>query len=234
MFVRFHKASGRLQCALVETRRVNGSVRQEHIAALGSIVEPPSVADRVTFWRKLHERLSKLSNRVGAEDHAKILGAIHARVPMVIIAEQQALQLENIEADERVWDSLREGWQDEVTGKRALVAKLERDIAQAEEQAAQAGEHAVNARARIARLRKGEPVDGGLSRLTLKDMAGILTAAGASASDIRHWQRIARLDEAEFEQFIETAHDSAVSDRREKAIVRAILRRKVAKGLGEV
>ena len=221
MFVRFHSATGRLQCALVETRRVNGKVRQEHIAALGSVPVPPAVADRVTFWKKLHERLAKLANRVGAEDQAKIMGAIHARIPMVMVPEQQGLQLENIEADQRFWNSMRENWEEQVAGKKAIVAKLERDIAEAQTEAARASEHVANAQARIERLQKGEPVEGGLSRI---DAVALLRAQGWTASDFRHMDRLGSLDEAEVKQYLDDVTDAGDIDRRERAVVRAILR----------
>ena len=51
----------RLQLSLIETRRCDGKVRHEHIASLGS-----SVAERIAFWTRLHERLAKLANRVDA------------------------------------------------------------------------------------------------------------------------------------------------------------------------
>jgi hypothetical protein len=65
--------------SLIETRRVDGKVRHEHIASLGSIVEEPSISDRVAFWQALHERVAKLSNRIMSEDHGKVLGAIQQR-----------------------------------------------------------------------------------------------------------------------------------------------------------
>jgi hypothetical protein len=63
MFVRFRQAR-RLQVSLIENRRVDGKVRYDHVASLGAVDVPPTVADRVAFWRSLHERLSKLSNRI--------------------------------------------------------------------------------------------------------------------------------------------------------------------------
>jgi len=72
MFVRFRQAGSRLQCSLIETSRGNGKVRHEHIAALGTIDTPPTVADRVEFWRRLHERIGQLSNRVDGTAQAKI------------------------------------------------------------------------------------------------------------------------------------------------------------------
>jgi len=50
--------------SIVETRRVGGKVRHEHIASLGSIETPLTVANRVAFWQRVHERLAKLSNRI--------------------------------------------------------------------------------------------------------------------------------------------------------------------------
>jgi hypothetical protein len=39
---------------LVETRRLNGKVRHEHVASLGAIAAPLTIADRVVFWTRLH------------------------------------------------------------------------------------------------------------------------------------------------------------------------------------
>jgi hypothetical protein len=107
MFVRFRQSTQRLQLSLVETRRVGGKVCQEHVAALGSILTPPSVSDRITFWQRLHQRLGNLSNRVDTAAQAAILGAVHARVPMVTLDEQRAVKLENAKADMRLWRHCR-------------------------------------------------------------------------------------------------------------------------------
>jgi hypothetical protein len=93
MLVRFRQKDHRLQARLVVTRRAAGPFRQERFTNLGVITLPPSVADRLAFWRGLHERLAKLSHRVDTETHAKILTAIHARVPIVTAAEQRAISL---------------------------------------------------------------------------------------------------------------------------------------------
>jgi hypothetical protein len=82
MFVRFRQSARRLQLSLVETRRDGGKVRHEHIASLGAVPVSAQVADRVEFWRRLFERLWRLSNRLDDALQAKILGAVHARVPM--------------------------------------------------------------------------------------------------------------------------------------------------------
>ena len=74
--------------SLVETRRVDGKVRHEHVASVGSVELPPTVEAGVAFWQRLHERLAKLSNRVDAATQAKILGDIGGRVAAVTPDEQ--------------------------------------------------------------------------------------------------------------------------------------------------
>jgi len=99
MLVHFRETPYGLAMSLVETHRENRRVRHEHIASLGSIEMPPSVAARIEFWRGLHERLDQLSNRLDAETRGKVMGAVHARVPMVTPDEQRALQLEDAKGD---------------------------------------------------------------------------------------------------------------------------------------
>jgi hypothetical protein len=127
MFVRFRQAR-RLQVSLIETRRVDGKVRHEHVAGLGAIDMPPSVADRVEFWR-LHERIGPLSNRLDAAAQAKVLGEVHAKIPMVMIEELRALQLENAEADERFWRGFAETEAEQAEGNKQLAASAERRAA---------------------------------------------------------------------------------------------------------
>ena len=90
MFVHFRETPYGLAMSLVETGRENGKVRHEHVASLGSIETPPSVAARIEFWRDLHERLAQLSHRLDAERRGKVMVAVHARVPMVTPEEQRA------------------------------------------------------------------------------------------------------------------------------------------------
>ena len=63
MFVHFRETPYGLAMSLVENRRENGRICHEHVASLGSIETPPSVAARIEFWRELHDRLAELSNR---------------------------------------------------------------------------------------------------------------------------------------------------------------------------
>jgi hypothetical protein len=90
MLVHFRETAYGLAMNLVENRRENGRICHEHVASLGSIETPPSVAARIEFWRGLHERLAQLSNRLDAETRGKVVVAVHARVPMVTPEEQRA------------------------------------------------------------------------------------------------------------------------------------------------
>jgi len=78
------------QVSVLEAHRAGGRVTNEHIASLGSVERPPSVQARQLFWANLWDRLTGLSNRIGADDQAKIRNAVHARIPMVMPEEANA------------------------------------------------------------------------------------------------------------------------------------------------
>jgi hypothetical protein len=90
MFVRFRKTANRLQVSILEAHRAGGRVTNEHIASLGSIDLSMSVGSRQAFWANLWDRLHALSNRIGADDQAKIRNAVHARITMVMPEEAKA------------------------------------------------------------------------------------------------------------------------------------------------
>jgi hypothetical protein len=196
MFVRFRESGYRLQASLIETRRVGGKVRHEHIASLGSIVMPQTVGDRIAFWNRLHERLAKLSNRVDAETQGKILGAIHAKVPMVTADEQRALQLANAQADLKFWESLGGMHASTVEGHKGMIACAEQKVAESEAERATAAEKVARAKDRIARIERGDDVAGGLGKpMTYEDCEAILLDAGMTKRDIKDAQLFASLPE---------------------------------------
>src|SRR5271156_3178276 len=106
MFVRFRQQGNRLQASLMQTRRAAGRMLTEHIASLGSVDAEVSVRERLAFWLKLPDRLARLGNRVGPDEHGKIYGALHARIPMVTPDDQRAVQEENAETDVRISDAV--------------------------------------------------------------------------------------------------------------------------------
>lgn len=198
MFVRFRSTRTRLQASLIETRRVDGKVRAEHVAALGSIAQPANVIDRVEFWQSLHERLGKLANRL--PDPMPVYGAIQARIPMPTADEQRAAMLETAEADARLWESLRDLNQSMADDNRGLAGSAESKAVAAQEQAESAKAHAEAAADRVARLKRGETINGGLHRPF--DIRQAFRDAGWTERDMAHAIDVASLSEAQHEEYI--------------------------------
>jgi hypothetical protein len=229
MFVRFRQTPYRLKVSIIETRRIDGKVRHEHIASLGSIEVPLSVADRIVFWQRVNERLVKLSNRIDPATQGKIRGDLHARVPMVTADEQRALQLENAEADERFWSSLHGMNREQVDGHKALAASVQSKIAAGRTEATKAATNAAAASERVERIKKGDDVQGGLGKPI--DYRAILHKAGMTDRDIWECMDMAELfefdtDETEFKKFMDESVKA--SQRASEAVMRKLLRRRRA------
>jgi hypothetical protein len=220
MFARFRESRDRLQVSVVETRRIDGMVRHEHVASFGSVPLVPSIADRIEFWREVHQRLSKLSNRIDGAAQAKLLGAIHARIPMVTPDEQRALQLANAKADAETWSTLADMHAGTVEGQAGLIASAERARATAVAERAKASEHATRAKDRAARIEHGEDVAGGLGKpLTVAD----LIEAGWTKADIARCVQMHEVSEAfGFDTVVEAIHEA--TDRAERSKLRALHR----------
>jgi hypothetical protein len=185
----------------MRTRRVSGKICNEHVASLGSVDTEVSVRERVAFWAKLPERLARLGNRVGPDDHAKIYDALHARIPMVTPDEQRAIQEENAKDDERFWDAMRGLNASHIEGYKAHIALAETKIAEV----AKAAEKVETARNRLEKLRRGEDVSGGLGKRL--DISAMLKAAGITRRLQRKAMLFSSLTKAEFETLLErTTH----------------------------
>jgi hypothetical protein len=222
MFVRFREAGHRLQVSLAETRRLDGRVRQDHVASLGSIRIPPMPTDRLAYWTRLHERLATLANRIDQDAYGAILAAIHARIPMPTPDDQQAVRRENARAEAAVWDGLNDAYAAEIADTKALLASMTRTIADREAAAADVAGKAQAAAERLARAERGEDAGSIGKPMTPKDIAA---AIGWKAADIRHAYRLIEIEEI-------GAHDALMADilkrreRAEKAAARAILRKR--------
>ena len=211
MFVRFRQQGRRLQASLMQTRRVSGKMQSEHIASLGSVDAEVSVRERLAFWAKLPERLARLANRVGPDDQAKVYAALHARIPMVTLDEQRAIQEANAEDDERFWDAMRDMGEAGVAGHKALIASAEKRIAKQAEEAAEAAERAQTAKDRLERIGRGESVAGGLGKPL--DVRAALKAAGWTPRKFRRAQLQWSLSEAEFETALANTNAAEAVDR---------------------
>ena len=93
MLVRFRQTAAGLQCSLVEIHRIDGAVRYEQVASLGSVPASPSVSERIGFWRRVYETLAELASRIDADTQGKIISAVHSRIPIVTPNEQRALRV---------------------------------------------------------------------------------------------------------------------------------------------
>ena len=220
MFIRFRQTPKRLQISLVETRRVDGKVRHQHVAALGSIAVPWSVADRVSFWAALHQRLGRLSNRIIADDLHKLMAAIHERVPMVLPDEQRQVQVENAEHDLAVWSGLRYMNAGTPADHKGLAAKVTKKIADLEASTIDAAARSEAAKERLTRIKNGEDVSGGLGRP--KSFDEILRDAGFTEADFRHWRVLGSMSDATSKEYLAAI---GPNERRERAIARAVLRK---------
>jgi hypothetical protein len=186
MFVRFRQTAIRLGISLVETHRQDGRVRHQHVASLGSIVTEPTIADRIAFWQRVNERLEALGNRIGPEA-AKIIAALHGRVPIPTIEEQRELKLENARADERFFQRLADWHEAHAADHKALAAAANARSAGDEAAASANAQRATEARERIERIEAGDEVPGGFGKpIGDAEMMSILKAAGLTAADIRH------------------------------------------------
>ena len=134
---------------------------------------------------RLHQRLAELANRIGAEEQGKILGSVHARIPMVTIDEQRALQRENAEAVEKFWAGLQSMSAEMATGQRGLAALASQKAADSEAMAKDAAEKATAAKDRLDGLAKGEDVAGGLGKRKISKRLSWMRAGLATISATR-------------------------------------------------
>jgi hypothetical protein len=71
------------QAVLVESKRVDGKPRQQHVASIVGFSESQTKIDmqRCYIWKTVDERLKRLSNRITQADRERIEAAVAARVP---------------------------------------------------------------------------------------------------------------------------------------------------------
>jgi hypothetical protein len=150
----------RLLVSLIENRRVDDKVQQEHVADLGAIdghmlaafyagIEPAlaaavqgehwtreSVRARYAFWEGVNATLSRLSNRIDSALESKIRAAINERVPMLTTDELAVLPEWETEEQLQRWQQLKDGWAHLVTREKRDIAHYEKMINSSREQIA--------------------------------------------------------------------------------------------------
>jgi hypothetical protein len=223
MYVRFRLQGNRLQASLIQGRRAGGKVHAEHIGALGSVDVEVSLRSRVAFWAKIHDRLAALGNSIGADEHPKILGALHGRIPMVTPEDIRAVQEESFADDERFWDSMRDMNASHIEGLKGHIALAESKIAAMEPEVAKAAENVEAARSKREKLKRGEAVAGGLEKRQI-DLVAVLKAAGFTPRDFRRIRLTGSLSKAEFETALANTHAAEAADKAFDREARRLIR----------
>ena len=217
MFVRFRQSSRRLQVSLVETRRVDGKVRHEHVGSLGATATPPKIADRIDFWIGLHQRLGRLANRLDDAMRAKILGTVHARVPMPTQDEIHALQLEHAQQHETAWQLHQIQTEGIVEANKALRDGASKMISEGEPLLAVAAEELKAAKERRERIERGEIV-------SLPGKPPSLKELGMTPARVRLATTLSQLTPEQFERFLKFGRRPSDLQRRGYAQLRRFLR----------
>jgi hypothetical protein len=141
----------RLLVSMIENVRVDGKVRQQHIADLGAIDRHalPSLASRLAFWHELDARLVRLSNRIEADAITKVQESIHARIPRPTSDEIAAHEVEQ-------WQKLHAGYQrlvdnrlESIADYEVIIAAARDDIARFEPAVAEIGENVQKVQQRV-------------------------------------------------------------------------------------
>jgi hypothetical protein len=197
MFVRFRERNGRLLISLAETRRLDGKVRQEHVADLGAVELAPSIEARVVFWKQLYERWHRISNRIGTEKLGTILGAINARVPMVAVEEYPAARRAKAERGVESWGRHVESCQEQLALYQELKEKIEADMERWSAEAVRAQSNLDAAKAALDDPNAALPPE-----LTYQEAYRIMRAMGWTNQRIYRARKLARMSEEEFERFV--------------------------------
>lgn len=214
MFVRFKSSPRRLHLSLVETRRVDGKVKHDHIASLGSIPVPFTTPDRLDFTASFNERISRLDNRITPEQREAIIVAIGKRIPWPTPEELKVAQIQAAKADAATFQIMA----DQMSETAAMAKKWAKRAKEAAAAKKACEGVAKDARGRAARLERGETNAGSYRNGDLSELLKF------SASDRRHQRRLSAIHKAgRDEDLIDDIQKRLRAS--EKAASRALVRR---------
>jgi len=174
-------APHKLKVYVIENKRLDGKVRQETIAFLGSIDatwlpsfwadisptvlsnirapdwEQRSIRERSAFWNKAGPRLRQLDNRLGP-NLKPIRLATHARIPWPMQPERDSLELLDAKAEVEFWRKGYEASVKIIEVREHLLETTKRELSSDREMAMKEANAAAKWRAEVKRLEKdGRP-----------------------------------------------------------------------------
>jgi hypothetical protein len=167
----------RLKVTLLANTRINGRVKQELVATLGSIDTilldyffkdiPPEVAAglrcadwryrslgaRTAFWQDVLERMGQIGdNRLSADERKAIRRAIHQVVPWVMEAECKELALLNARREFKSIQQMHAWREEHVKRNEEMIADYTKRLAEDRESSAKCAEAMFYAGKQIADL----------------------------------------------------------------------------------
>jgi hypothetical protein len=155
VFIRFRQTRRRLYASLVETKRVDGVVRQHHLAALSSVAiasdnRVRAVRERREVWTAFHEAVARLG--IDTETAAKFMTTLHARIPYVTEEESGEAELLEAESDVAHWESLHHNTIETIKVRERVIKHQQDRIADDKQFAAQEAENIETAKQKVTRL----------------------------------------------------------------------------------
>jgi hypothetical protein len=155
MFIRFRQSANRLNVSLVEAHQSNGTVKQRHLASLGTVGPSDKwpwvpVRERAAIWQLLHDAIGRLS--IGTDVAQKLMAALQERVPYPTQEEHGAADLAEAEHDAAFWERFHGGTTKLIDSHKTLIRTAEVKISELEIEAKREAEAAEDAKAKAARL----------------------------------------------------------------------------------
>lgn len=171
-----HLEPYRIKVILLENTRLNGKVKQELVATLGSIDatwlesfwqpnpdptlrredwELYSLRRRTEFWQGVLERMGKIGdNRLNKDERVAIRRAIHKVIPWVMDGERKRLELLKAEDHYREMQQWHKWTEDSVARDLDMGRRISEGIPAKKAESARWAECAFNAGLKIAKLRQ--------------------------------------------------------------------------------
>jgi hypothetical protein len=133
---------------------VDGEPRRRHVASIGSVAieadEATSVRDRVQLWKALHLRIGAL--QLGHEVAGRLMGALHARIPMPTPEETGSVERWHAESDLTWWSGMHRCTDDSIADLEGLKKLTQEKIDGLKAESGRHAEMVDDAKAKVARL----------------------------------------------------------------------------------